>query len=283
MIIVVLVNVDKMKRNPKTFYEDAKKVISKFQLSEEIESGKNFEDISKSYNIKSKFISKMCKEYGVAKSIKNRTCIICGGKYKPYDINGKIYCYKHYQQIKQYGKILERTKFDLNEIIIYEDRAEIVLYDIYQKEKARAIIDVEDVEKVKNIKWHLMKTGYVYNKKLNIRLHHLVLGTKNIFGKIIDHANKNKLDNRKINLRLASNTENSINRTKSEQKSSEFIGVSYNKEKQKWESYIKVNKKSKKLGYFMKIEDAIKSRLSAEKLYFGEFAPQKNLFEEYGV
>ena len=30
-------------------------------------------------------------------------------------------------------------------------------------------------------------------------------------------------------------------------------------------------------------EDAIKARLMAEKKYFGYFAPQRHLFEEYGV
>ena len=34
---------------------------------------------------------------------------------------------------------------------------------------------------------------------------------------------------------------------------------------------------------FDKIEDAIKARLEAEKKYFGEFAPQRHLFEQYGI
>jgi hypothetical protein len=37
------------------------------------------------------------------------------------------------------------------------------------------------------------------------------------------------------------------------------------------------------LGYFINKDDAIKTRLSAEAKYYGEFAPQKHLFEEYGV
>jgi len=57
--------VDKMKRKQKTFYEDAKKTISQLQLSQEIELGKTFEDISKIYGIKSKFISKMCAEKNI--------------------------------------------------------------------------------------------------------------------------------------------------------------------------------------------------------------------------
>lgn len=37
------------------------------------------------------------------------------------------------------------------------------------------------------------------------------------------------------------------------------------------------------LGTFTLKEDATKARLAAEAKYFGEFAPQKHLFEEYGI
>ena len=37
------------------------------------------------------------------------------------------------------------------------------------------------------------------------------------------------------------------------------------------------------LGYFDDIKDAIIARLQAEKKYYGEFAPQKHLYKEYGI
>ena len=61
-------------------------------------------------------------------------------------------CCKHYQQIQKFGKI-KRTKFDPNEIILYEDFAELILYDENGNEKVRALIDLEDVEKIKQYKW----------------------------------------------------------------------------------------------------------------------------------
>ena len=69
------------------------------------------------------------------------------------DIKGKGYCGKHYAQIQKHGKILAKTRFDKNEIVIYDDYAEIILYDKKGNEKARALIDIEDVDKVKNIRW----------------------------------------------------------------------------------------------------------------------------------
>lgn len=39
------------------------------------------------------------------------------------------YCNKHYHQIKRYGNIKTRTRFDKNEIIINDNIAKILLYD----------------------------------------------------------------------------------------------------------------------------------------------------------
>lgn len=52
---------------------------------------------------------------------------------------------------------------------------------------------------------------------------------------------------------------------------------------QKWAANIKCNKQSFHLGYFINKDDAIRARLNAEVKYFGEFAPQKHLFEKYGI
>ena len=37
------------------------------------------------------------------------------------------------------------------------------------------------------------------------------------------------------------------------------------------------------LGSFSNKDDAIKARLNAEAKYFGKFAPQRHLFEQYGI
>lgn len=83
-------------------------------------------------------------------------CDICGREQEKLStICGYHLCNKHYAQYQKLGKFLDsnpRTTNDLNEIIIDGDIAKIKLYDSKQNEIGEAIIDTEDVDKVKNYK-----------------------------------------------------------------------------------------------------------------------------------
>ena len=54
------------------------------------------------------------------------------------------------------------------------------------------------------------------------------------------------------------------------------IGVSWNKEKQKWKAYITIGGKQIHVGYFVNKEDAIQARKAAELKYFGEYRYEAN-------
>lgn len=145
--------------------------------------------------------------------------------------------------------------------------------------------DLEDFDLIYDYCWfedinkegyHCLKSNDNQTRKM-IRFHQL-LGYKNY-----DHINRNPLDNRKSNLRPATNSQNSMNRSKRADNTSGVIGVSWYKKLNKWVVKIYENKKQHHLGYFIDKEEAIKVRLRAEVKYFGEFAPQKHLFEEYGI
>jgi hypothetical protein len=60
-------------------------------------------------------------------------------------------------------------------------------------------------------------------------------------------------------------------------------GVGWHKQTLKWRVRIVVNGVELFLGTYVDFEDAVKARLQAEKKYFGDFAPQKHLYEEYGI
>lgn len=186
--------------------------------------------------------------------------------------HGKGYCDKHYRQFKRYGKILERTIRDKNEIINYGDYCEICLYNNKKQEVERTKIDKEDLEKVKQYKWYLQNNGYVstrINNKKILLLHHLILG-KPLRGYEIDHKDINPLNNRRNNLRFVTHYQNCHN--------NKSKGYCWDKRNKKWKVRIMINHKEIWLGYFHNEQDAINARKQAEKKYFGEFAYQKNLF-----
>lgn len=187
----------------------------------------------------------------------------CNGKH-----NAKGYCDKHYRQFKKYGHILERTVYDKNEIIEYEDYAEIILYDKDCIEIARAIIDLEDVERVKEHKWYLNNEGYTKCSNPNILLHRFIINAPDDM--VVDHINRNRLDNRKCNLRDCTAQQNCMNRNIPCNNASGTIGVS--KEGNTWRASITINGRRIQKRVKTK-EEAITLRRQWEIDYFGEFSP----------
>ncbi len=183
----------------------------------------------------------------------------------------KGYCCKHYLQTYKYKKILERTRFDPNEIIDCGNYCKICIYSGLgeQKEIALALIDKEDLEKVKGYKWGLNGNGkkrYIYtriNKKIQLSLHQLIMGKPPV-GYEIDHRDTNPLNNRKYNLRFVTHQQNVMNK--------KIKGYYWYKAYNKWSTKICINGKEIHLGYFTDEQDAIKARREAEQKYFGEFA-----------
>lgn len=80
----------------------------------------------------------------------------------------------------------------------------------------------------------------------------------------IDHINRKKNDNRLINLRLASQSENLQNQTICKRNTSGLQGVSWSKSAKKWHAYISFNKKRVNLGLYSNIEDAAEARRKAK-------------------
>ena len=109
-------------------------------------------------------------------------------------------------------------------------------------------------------------------------LMHQFLGFQNY-----DHIDRNELNNRRYNLRICTHKENCQNRGMYSNNTSGVKGVYWAKLIQKWTARIQIDGKNTNLGSFSKKEDAIIARLKAELQYYGEFAPQRHLFEQYGI
>lgn len=131
-------------------------------------------------------------------------------------INGLFFCPKHLTRYYRGQDMNYKSIYAPNDYCICEDHAEIILRDKSGIEVARAIVDLEDVERCKEYKWHLRRghgdTDYVIaslpdNEK--VHLHRFIIGYSGNMD--VDHINRNGLDNRKSNLRIVDHSDNASN------------------------------------------------------------------------
>lgn len=198
----------------------------------------------------------------------NKTCSVEECNDKHY---AKGYCERHYKQMKKYGVIKsfsKNTRFNTNEIILYDNYAEIILCDKYGNEKDRTLISLEDVEKCRQFKWSLNSYGYVKCTNLNMRLNRFIMDCPDDM--VVDHINHNKLDNRRENLRICTSQQNNINMPIRLNNTSGTKGVTWREDRQKWVASITVNGKRLSKHCNTK-EEAIEIRKQWEEEYFGEY------------
>lgn len=90
---------------------------------------------------------------------------------------------------------------------------------------------------------------------------------------MVDHINRNRTDNRLVNLRSVTSSQSGMNMTKkSKVSSSKYKGVCWDKSRNKWICHIKINGKSRFLGRFKSEKEAALKYNFHAKLLFGEYA-----------
>jgi hypothetical protein len=140
--------------------------------------------------------------------------------------------------------------------------------------KEVTLVDDEDFEYLNQWNWQLsICDGHICRKehgKPTILLHRVVNKTPDDM--LTDHINRNKLDNRKENLRTCTKSQNSMNRTKQKGNcSSKYKGVCWCKTKKKWKARVKYKGKYYSLGYHEKEVDAALAYNKKAKELFSEF------------
>ena len=216
-------------------------------------------------------------------------CEICGRKVnKKIRMGGHTLCYKHMHQLHKYGKFLDnipRTNSDLNDYVVSDGVAYFNIYNQKNEKIATFIIDVCDIQKVKYHKWRLSH-GHVVtglpSKGQQRDLSHVVLDIQKDDSVVVDHINGDPLDNTRGNLRICSQGENVLNKRFMSNNTTGFIGVSYKKDRDRYDPEIRFGYTRCHLGMTKTIEEAVYKRYIAEQLLFGEYAnceEQKRKFE----
>lgn len=132
-----------------------------------------------------------------------------------------------------------------------------------------ALIDDEDFEYLNQWKWHVSRN---WNTFYVVRMtpHREILQAPK--GIIVDHINGDGLDNRRENLRFATNSENMQNSRLQKNNTSGYKGVYWDRGRNKWIVRIKVNGRRLNLGYFDDPKEAALVYDRGAMEHFGEFA-----------
>lgn len=157
-----------------------------------------------------------------------------------------------------------------------------------------AIVDDEDFETIKMFKWyaHESKPGIFYarrdkyigiingkQKSKKILMHRSLLSIDSRKTQV-DHKNSDTLDNRKENLRICTNKENSTNKSKlRSDNTSGYRGIYENNRLSTRKYFAFIRDKDNKritIGRFSTIEKAAKAFDKAAKVYYGEFCGKLN-------
>ena len=141
--------------------------------------------------------------------------------------------------------------------------------------------DIEDYEKIKDIKWCKHTGGYISGYIKNneyILMHRLVMDADSDV--LIDHIDHNKRNNRKYNLRTSDYSKNGMNKEIDDR--SVYSGVRYHKRYDNWTARIQVFYNSIHLGTFGTCEEAINARKVAEDKYYGEYSYRRSVLETGG-
>lgn len=133
-----------------------------------------------------------------------------------------------------------------------------------------SLVDDEDFQILSGFKWSIDGHGYATrgivtgpNKTTSVKMHRQIMRLIPGDGKLVDHINGNKIDNRKENLRLCTVSENARNRGPTKFNSLGLKGVK--KRKNKFSANIMADGISHYLGVFDNKEDAAYAYAEASK------------------
>jgi len=147
-----------------------------------------------------------------------------------------------------------------------------------------AVCDADRLGVVGILKWFYTKDGYarttawIDGRRKTIGMHRLFMlldgAISNDAGISIqvDHVNGDALDNRRANLRACLASQNQANRTRlNRTNTSGHHGVRFDKTRGKWRAVITFQKRTRYIGYFQNIHDAIAARKRVAAELRGEF------------
>ena len=151
----------------------------------------------------------------------------------------------------------------------------------YTSKGEKFYFDLEDYDKIKDYCWYKNAYGYIVASDENgkeVRFHSIIFPNAEVVDHI--HGEQSRNDNRKGNIRPATQSQNSMNRKRRSDNNSGVTGVYWIARNKKWGASITIGGKTKFLGSYDNFEDAVTARKTAEDKYFGEFSYDNSVKKE---
>lgn len=109
--------------------------------------------------------------------------------------------------------------------------------------------------------WYLQSSGYAARTDRKPRqmvlMHRLIVGLEHGDPRQVDHINGERLDNRRVNLRIVTRAQQQQNlRVRSATKSSQYRGVSWSQHAKKWRVTVTLDGQPRNCGYFTDEQEA---------------------------
>jgi hypothetical protein len=144
-----------------------------------------------------------------------------------------------------------------------------------------AIVDWADYDFLAQWKWHAAdgRKGLWYvarrislgNRTTYLYMHRVLLGLESDGKRVGDHINRNPLDNRRENLRIANYSQNAANSRLRRDSTTGFKGVCWDKSSGLYVATIMKDRRRIHLGSFQAAKEAAAAYRGAAELYHGEF------------
>lgn len=176
---------------------------------------------------------------------------------------------KNTKVLKRNGDIYDYRKANLfyhNQFVLCGDYYEVECFD-----GKKFLVDADRLDDISQFVWHIDKNNYAITKDRSgriLKLHRYLLGVLDRSDIEVDHINRNTLDNRMSNLRLADRSLNCYNRDVSAYNSSGKVGVYKMTGYNKWCAQINVHGSRYYLGSFDTFDEAVTARTNAENHYY---------------